>query len=456
MIEFLTLFLGLVGGPQVVEVAVDSRVAAVEMRLDGEQIGRLETAPWRFEIDLGARLAVRELVAVAFDDSGIELGRAAQYLNRPRPLAEAGILLERDEAGKAVAARLTWGSVVGRRPIETLVTLDGEPLPVTDPEKILLPAHDPKTFHFLYAELVFPGEIRAQTQISFGGEHLDEVTSELTALPVSVLKKGRQPRRRDYDGWFSRDSKALTIVAVEKGQADLVVVRGVGVEKAMEGLEGLSLQGLGGGLATSTPGVSSINNVSAGVGASEQDRLRQAVDLDSSLHLRMQLTQATKVAHRYVTMEQFAASPEITSERGGLYWVLTQEISLPGLSERQRVSDAVAIAGLRAAAGNRRRAVVLVLSPASVDDSLYPPGEVRTLLRTLGVPLSVWCISGEEECNLEGWTTGAQIASLQDLKRELRRVQSELDRQRIVWVDGELLPQSVDLAPDAGVLWLGN
>ena len=319
-----------------------------------------------------------------------------------------------------------------------------------------MPAHDPKTFHFLYAELVFPGEIRAQTQISFGGEHLDEVTSELTALPVSVLKKGRQPRRRDYDGWFSRDSKALTIVAVEKGQADLVVVRGVGVEKAMEGLEGLSLQGLGGGLATSTPGVSSINNVSAGVGASEQDRLRQAVDLDSSLHLRIQLTQATKVAHRYVTMEQFAASPEITSERGGLYWVLTQEIALPGLSERQRVSDAVAIAGLRAAAGNRRRAVVLVLSPASVDDSLYPPGEVRTLLRTLGVPLSVWCISGEEECNLEGWTAGAQIASLQDLKRELRRVQSELDRQRIVWVDGELLPQSVDLAPDAGVLWLGN
>lgn len=117
MIEFLTLFLGLVGGPQVVEVAVDSRVAAVEMRLDGEQIGRLETAPWRLEIDLGPRLAVRELVAVAFDDSGIELGRAAQYLNRPRPLAEAGILLERDEAGKAVAARLTWGSVVGRLPI---------------------------------------------------------------------------------------------------------------------------------------------------------------------------------------------------------------------------------------------------------------------------------------------------------------------------------------------------
>ncbi|MGB5999066.1 MAG: hypothetical protein WBI00_01150, partial [Thermoanaerobaculia bacterium] len=243
MIEFLTLFLGLVGGPQVVEVTVDSRVAAVEMRLDGEQIGSLEKSPWRLEIDLGEGLAVRELVAVAFDD-----------------------------AGRAVAARLTWESVVGGRPRETRVTLDGEPLMVGDPENIPLPAHDPKAFHFLHAELVFSGEVTAQAQVTFGGEHLDEVSSELSALPVSVLKKGRQPNRRDYDGWFSRDGEALTIVAIEKGQADLLVVRGVGVEKAMQRLEGLSLPELGGALATTTPEVSGLNNVTTGVSASEQDR----------------------------------------------------------------------------------------------------------------------------------------------------------------------------------------
>ena len=61
MIEFSTLFLGLVGGPQVVEVAVDNRVAAVEMRLDGEQIGRLEEAPWRLAIDLAPGASVRWL-----------------------------------------------------------------------------------------------------------------------------------------------------------------------------------------------------------------------------------------------------------------------------------------------------------------------------------------------------------------------------------------------------------
>ena len=222
----------------------------------------------------------------------------------------------------------------------------------------------------------------------------------------------------------------------------------------MAELEGRSSRGLG-GVAMSTPGVGGLGDVAPGAWASEQERMARAVVLDSSLRLRMQLTQATKVAHRYLTMEQFAASPEITSERGGLYWVLTQEIRLPGLTERQRVSDAVAIAGLRAAAGNRRRAVVLVLSPASADDSLYASSEVRSLLRSLRVPLWVWCV-GEGECNLEGWAEGAQIASLQDLKRELREVQNDLDRQRIIWVDGEILPESVDLAPGTGVRWLAN
>jgi hypothetical protein len=454
MIEFLTLFLGLVGGPQVVEVAVDSRVAAVEMRLDGEQIGRLEEPPWRLAIDLGEQLTVRELAAVAFDAAGSEIGRASQYLNRPRPSAEAKILLERDDTGRAVTARLTWESVVGGAPREMRVTLDGEPLAVADPEKIPLPAYDPETFHFLHAELVFSGEVSAQAQISFGGEYLDEVTSDLTALPVSLLKKSRQPSRGDNDGWFTRSGRALRVVAVEKGQADLVVVRGVGVEKAMGQLEGLSSRALG-GATSSTPGVAGLGDVAPGAWASSQERLARAVELDSSLHLRMQLTQATKVAHRYLTMEQFAASPEITSERGGLYWVLTQKIMLPGLTERQRVSDAVAIAGLRAAAGNRRRAVVLVLSSESVDDSLYDSREVRSLLRSLGVPLWIWCI-GETECNLGGWAEDAVVSRLQDLKRALRQVQSELDRQRIVWVDGDFLPQTVELAPNAGVRWLAN
>ena len=45
MVTFLTLFLGLTVGTTVVEFAVDQTVAAVEIRLDGAVVGRLEEAP---------------------------------------------------------------------------------------------------------------------------------------------------------------------------------------------------------------------------------------------------------------------------------------------------------------------------------------------------------------------------------------------------------------------------
>ncbi len=47
MIHFLTLFLGLLTGPQNISIAVSSPdVASVELRLDGESCGIDYDAPW--------------------------------------------------------------------------------------------------------------------------------------------------------------------------------------------------------------------------------------------------------------------------------------------------------------------------------------------------------------------------------------------------------------------------
>lgn len=53
MIEFVTLFLALTWGMRPVEVAVGAEVAAVELPLDGELVGRLEGEPWSLELDSG-------------------------------------------------------------------------------------------------------------------------------------------------------------------------------------------------------------------------------------------------------------------------------------------------------------------------------------------------------------------------------------------------------------------
>ena len=47
MIAFVTLFLGLVTGQQVVEVAVSGPVVTVELRLDGELVRTVSGEPWK-------------------------------------------------------------------------------------------------------------------------------------------------------------------------------------------------------------------------------------------------------------------------------------------------------------------------------------------------------------------------------------------------------------------------
>jgi hypothetical protein len=89
MIEFVTLLMGLVTGPQTVVLAVHAPAAVVELRLDGRLAGRRTLAPWRFAVDLGEALAPHELVAIARDARGGELARARHWVNLDLPPAAA-------------------------------------------------------------------------------------------------------------------------------------------------------------------------------------------------------------------------------------------------------------------------------------------------------------------------------------------------------------------------------
>ncbi|MCP4205355.1 MAG: hypothetical protein GY769_25875, partial [bacterium] len=99
MIVFVTLFLGLVFGPQSISVIVGDEVDRVEIVVDGLRVAELADAPWSLEWDFGEDLAPRELEAVAFDAEGEEIGRARQWLNLPRQPAEAAILVRGGKNG---------------------------------------------------------------------------------------------------------------------------------------------------------------------------------------------------------------------------------------------------------------------------------------------------------------------------------------------------------------------
>jgi len=76
LIEIVTLFLGLWGGAQPVELAAGAEVAAVELTLDGRQVARLEGPPWSAVVDFGSDLVPHRLEAAAFDAAGRPLERA--------------------------------------------------------------------------------------------------------------------------------------------------------------------------------------------------------------------------------------------------------------------------------------------------------------------------------------------------------------------------------------------
>ena len=181
MIAFASLFLGLMVGVRPVTVIVGGSVASVSVELDGQQVGRLVDAPWTLEVDFGREFEPHELVARAFDDEGSEVAVVRQWVNLPRPPAEIEVLLDRDDEGHAVAARLAWASVLGTPPLRVVVTFDGRPLTVDADRRVSLPPHDPETTHILSVLLEYPNEVRSRSDVVLGGGSAGEAKSELTA-----------------------------------------------------------------------------------------------------------------------------------------------------------------------------------------------------------------------------------------------------------------------------------
>ena len=223
-VAFLSLFLGLTSGDQQVPLAVQGRVAEVQLLLDGEEVARLDTPPWIAPIDLGPQLVPHELVARALDPQGGEVARARQWINMPRPPAEAGILLERDEKGRAVAARVTWENVMGEEPQQVTVSFDGRPIAMDVLQRVRIPAHSADVVHVVTVELDFASGLQSRDDVAFGGGAGGEAQSELTAVPIRMTKK-RKLAPASFQGVLRAGEKPLRVATAEEGSASLWIVR---------------------------------------------------------------------------------------------------------------------------------------------------------------------------------------------------------------------------------------
>lgn len=471
MIAFVTLFLGLVAGAQVVELAVPADVAAVELRLDGETVATLDGPPWRAEVDLGQQLLPRRLEAVGHAADGDPLGTVEQWINMPASRQTGELLLERDERGRVAAARVLWQSVEYARPGRITVRLDGEELPVVD-DRVAIPPHDPGVAHVLSAELEFPDGQTVRDHRLFGGAYGEETQTELTAVALEVGRSRDLRRLRQAEGLLTAGGRPARLAALDRGGFDLMVVAGRSAVRELGRLRHsmalLAIRSWNAPLESA----SQAPDVHAGMGRGDQ-----------LLFVRPIARLVSSGTRPYAL---FDISQPITSKDGGIPFLLTHRgtfLDLPG--EPQRVADAVANAARYAVGTGRARAVLLVLGPDSEDHSHWSPDTVRRYLAAVGVPLRVWYLDtrvdvmssferkeAEEEKaaakRLAAEGTGAEpltheqqiarveaswggpvvsLATAGEMIDAAERLGRELDAQRVVWIEGSWLPQEVELAP---------
>jgi hypothetical protein len=311
------------------------------------------------------------------------------------------------------------------RPNRVTVTFDGRALALAE-KRVTLPLYDPETTHVLTAVLDYPNGVRSRSDVVLGGGSAGDARSELTAVPI--LAPGRKPPRPEaLERRFWRGDQALSIAAVEHGPAEVVLVRDLSSEEAQQAMR--RGRALGGAFPL----------------------LSDRTTLAREDQIRILWPVARRIVNAGTANELFETSREFSGKSASFRFLLTQ-VDYPGEGVLpRRLADAVAVAGLRACGSYARRAVVLVVGSAVIDQSRYEAGPVRRYLERLHVPLSVWSLAppGAASAAAAAWGEAQDISTWPALELAVEKLRKQLERQSIVWVAGRYLPQDIAIK-DAG------
>src|SRR5262249_28606672 len=137
-----------------------------------------------------------------------------------------------DALGSARRATLVLDSLVGSRPASVAVIFDGRTLPVpVGALSVDLPSYDAETTHLLSVIARFPSSLQSRRGLVVGGGASGEAKSALTAVPVR-LKSTEPPTTATLSNAFVKDGQPLVPVAVERGAAQLLIVRDLSADEA--------------------------------------------------------------------------------------------------------------------------------------------------------------------------------------------------------------------------------
>ena len=292
------------------------------------------------------------------------------------------------------------------------------------------------------------------------------------ATPVVVLLDQPEQEPEGLKDAFRVGGRPATVLSVENPEAELWIVRDPRLMGELEAAASLVIADtiqypsaavlIDGEMLRAGPEVAlePLHDSSQFVQAAAAHRFatawrtwREYLPVDEDTTVRMVSPWGAPVSQVETPRDIFTTTHPMDARKVG---VLQNLFETRPLGRWYRMVDAIGIAGLEAASGHGRRAVLVLTSDrGEADLSLYGVEAIRGFLGELGVPLHVWSFEYHATGSDRTWGPGTiQIqAPLEKSARPLvaahRTLLRSLRSQRVVWIAGRHLPHQIELAPSA-------
>ena len=433
--RILTYPTGLVLGELEVNVDLGPEAQPAELFLNGELACSMTAAETSCTVDLGTAPHVHLLELVGKDGA-----RAERWVNRPGQEAELTVQPLRPSGSGTCQARISWAHPEHQSPVELEVILPG-----TQPEisqgghTVSFPCPPAGSDRggapqMLVAMAVFPDGRRVESTAVVGG-FADQTSVELHAIPLVASLETPCEAGTVWPAAAER---------LEKSGFEVVVVLDPGASYVP-----LRNSGWNAGQLANTNSATKAFDKMVRTGSEDSEPEPK----NSWLKARATLFDADRLW--YVAPDEGLHRVNGFGAGRPNWLKLLFKFGLADVPGKPRIADAVAASGLVAAAGPRRRAVVLVLgnNVHKRDGSHFTPQQAREYLAEVNVPLLVLRNGKRKE---DGWPPGLSALNMEVMSKSLRTVRDVLDAQCIGWFPSRWQPNKLEQELPEGIRLAGR
>jgi hypothetical protein len=436
-LRILTYPIGLVTGEQTFEVDLGPGDQPASFFLDGVKMCSVTSAKPRCTVDLGEAPHVHLLELIRQGRDGRVEAQTSRWVNRPGQEAEVAIQLSARSTSGICGGKALWSHPSKRNPVLLEISENGRLLRIReDGRSFAFPCPDPAEPHVLTASAIFSDGSRAEAVAvsgGFGGSAEAGLTAVALAPAGNDVETCQRVEREFDDDVKTADGAGFEVVFVLDPTA---------------GYRTLSASGWHGGMMPTTT-----------TGTKQFDALVQQGAKGSDARPKNSWKRAESAL--IAAEKMWFVQPDENLQRangfaqGKMNWLpLLFNFGSVKLDHKPHLAEAVAASGLVAAAGPRRRAVVVILgNRADREGSAFTARQAQSYLAEVGVPLYVLRNGKLRE---DGWPAGMPVKNMEAMADALEYIRNDLDRQCVAWFPGNRHPNQIAASLPEGVMFAGR